>query len=313
MQKQERNRFLLGILGAILGAFIGTIPSILAYNLGNILVAVLSLIIATTSYYGYKLTKNKIEPKSYAIISISSILAITTATFIIVPAIYLLTKGYKASFGNLSIVYNIPEVRTGLIHDYIISLVFTVLGIGITFIFSNNQIKELDTEENSEASEKKQKEENYKRKKMIIIALIIVFVILTGIGYAIAGRKNKELSNEVAKKDSQNIIEEIDVESNEVEHIIPKTGLKFVPKDNLKILTQKQINEYFGQNVENYEIIAMDDTKTKMLYMLIDNGEDAKGLNTTEYIKATFGEDEEIEITDVTIAEVEFKKARSKA
>ncbi|MBR2785953.1 MAG: hypothetical protein IKD76_00350 [Clostridia bacterium] len=309
MKKQEKDLFLLGILWAIIGAFIGAIPSILVHNWGNILVAIASLSIPISSYCGYKLAKTAIDRKAYLVIAISSILAITTATFVMVPAVYLLTNGYKASFENLSILYNVPDARVQLIHDYIISLISTFLGTVGTAIYAARQTKEEKIEVNAE---KKYVEENSRSKKIIIAVLTTCFLILIVVGYVIAEKNNKKLATETAPKDSSNIIKEIDVETNELEHIISGTGLKFVPKDNLKILTAKQIKEYFGSDVKDYEIIAMDDDKTKMLYMLIDDGEPAQDLDTTQYLRKTFSQDENIEITDVVIAETNFKKVRGK-
>ena len=41
MEEQVKNRYFIGIFGALIGAFIGTIPWILAYVFGDVIYALL--------------------------------------------------------------------------------------------------------------------------------------------------------------------------------------------------------------------------------------------------------------------------------
>ena len=52
---KEKNNNLLGILGAVLGAFIGAIPWILVYVYGNLMFSFLAFVIALTAFKGYTL------------------------------------------------------------------------------------------------------------------------------------------------------------------------------------------------------------------------------------------------------------------
>ena len=89
MEEKQSSKILLGVIGAVIGAFVGAIPWILVYVFGNLIVALLSILIAVASYYGYKLTKAKIDKKLPVIVAISSIFAVTVSTFVIIPLISL--------------------------------------------------------------------------------------------------------------------------------------------------------------------------------------------------------------------------------
>lgn len=148
MEEPKNGKFILGILGATLGAFIGTIPWILVYVYANYIIAILSVIIAICSYYGYKITKAKIDKKLPFVIAISSILAITVSTFIISPLIMLSKEGLDASFENLQYLYTYKDISQAIMSDYFISLIFTVLGIGGIIKNLYVQIKDGVSEEN---------------------------------------------------------------------------------------------------------------------------------------------------------------------
>ena len=89
MEEQTKNKYLIGILGALLGAFIGSIPWILLYVFGNMIYAILSILIVAGAFYGYKLTKAKIDKKLPIILSIASFIAITATMLLIIPIIYI--------------------------------------------------------------------------------------------------------------------------------------------------------------------------------------------------------------------------------
>ncbi len=146
MEEKRSNSFLLGTIGAIIGASIGAIPWILVYAFGNWLVVLLAVPIGIASFYGYKVTKAKIDKKLPIVIAISSLIVVTIATFVIVPMIQLDKEGYEASFENLQILY---EYGAGaFVHDYIISLIFTALGIGGIVSNLHKQIKDgVDSED----------------------------------------------------------------------------------------------------------------------------------------------------------------------
>ena len=141
-EENVKNRYLLGTIGALIGAFIGSIPWILMYVFGNMMVALLSIIIVICSYYGYKITKAKIDKKLPIILSITSFIAISVTTLVIIPLCLLASEGFDISFENLQLLYQTDEFVSAIIQDYIVSLLFCVAVIGGIIVNLNKQIKE---------------------------------------------------------------------------------------------------------------------------------------------------------------------------
>ncbi len=142
MEEKQSSNIILGVIGAVIGAFVGAIPWILVYIFGNLIVALLSILIAVASYYGYKLTKAKIDKKLPVIVAISSIFAVTVSTFVIIPLILMAREGIDVSFDNLKLIYEYDQFRNGILRDYVISLVFTVIGISGIVSSLHKQIKD---------------------------------------------------------------------------------------------------------------------------------------------------------------------------
>ena len=142
MEEKQSSKILLGVIGAVIGAFVGAIPWILVYVFGNLIVALLSILIAVASYYGYKLTKAKIDKKLPVIVAISSIFAVTVSTFVIIPLILMAREGIDVSFDNLKLIYEYDQFRNGILRDYAISIIFTIIGISGIISTLNKQIKD---------------------------------------------------------------------------------------------------------------------------------------------------------------------------
>lgn len=64
---------------------------------------------------------------------------------VVIPLIELKQGGYIVSFSNLAILYTIDGFKTAIIKDYVISLIFTILGISGVIKNLKNQVT---TEEN---------------------------------------------------------------------------------------------------------------------------------------------------------------------
>lgn len=123
-----KNRF-LGFIGALIGGFIFTIPWILVYVYGNMLFSVLATFIAYGALLGYKKLGGKVDKKAPLIIVFVSLIVIIVTTLIIIPLCLLYKEGYVVNLHNLEVIYNISKFRNGIIHDLIISVLFTFLGI----------------------------------------------------------------------------------------------------------------------------------------------------------------------------------------
>lgn len=424
MEEQKNNKFLLGIIGATIGAFIGTIPWILMYIYGNLIVAILSVLIAIGSYQGYKLTKAAIDKKLPIIVAVTSVVAVTVATFIIIPLALLAKEDLGATFENLEIIYNESEFTSAIIGDYVISLIFTAVGIsgivsnlhkqikdGVTreelkINVSNTQqlvqpeelqaakdvfvkydalsknntvtkeevVQDLSTQiPESRAnevfnllktqqiirksggryyfSEKAQNSNLARNGKSIVIAVAIILVVVV-LMVVLAVANSNSSTNSKNKTSKYNVNNTIDIDMDEInqnlneisenisninnsinnttggnstsnttsdneenettsteyeeEHAIDVAGMNFIPKDDLLILTDEEIETYYGAEYTAYEIIAMDLEGTRILYCFIDEDVSIKDLSAEEFLEETLTGSDYDEIKTVDIAGFEF-------
>ena len=140
MEVEENNR-LLAILCSLIGGLIGCIPWILAYVYGNMIVALLAVFIAMAAWKAYNLAHGKVDKYVPAIIVIVSIISVTIATFVIIPALLLFKEGHSFSFSAIKELYEYGTFTSGITRDYLVSLLFTVLGISGVITNMNNQIR----------------------------------------------------------------------------------------------------------------------------------------------------------------------------
>ena len=107
MEKQEQKKSIVfGIIGAIIGAMIATIPWVLMYVYGEMILSLLAILIAMGALMGYQLFKGKITKQLPIIISI-------------IPM----------TWNNVEILYQSTEFKNALFKDLAISVAFTILGI----------------------------------------------------------------------------------------------------------------------------------------------------------------------------------------
>ncbi len=138
--EQENNR-LVAIIFSLIGGLIGTIPWVLVYVYGNMILALLALIIAVAAWKGYNLAKGKIDKYVPTIIVIVSVISVTIATFIIIPALLLLKGGSTVTIEALKGLYEYNSFASAITKDYLISLLFTFLGISGVITNMKNQIR----------------------------------------------------------------------------------------------------------------------------------------------------------------------------
>ena len=168
---KDENNNLLGILGAILGAFVGAIPWILVYVYGNLMFSILSFIIALVSFKGYTLLKGKVTKHTPLIIGIISVLTVIISTLIIIPGLILAKKGFAVNIKSIISLYNSSTFVFAIIRDLVIAIIFTILGISGVI----NQIKAKGLDE--EAAKEHSKKQNTLYTILIVIAIVISAVV----------------------------------------------------------------------------------------------------------------------------------------
>lgn len=124
-----KKNYFTGIIGALIGGILFTLPWILVYVYANWLLSILGAVIGFGAFTFYKLFKGKVDKKTPVIIIVASILSITIATFIIIPFWLIAKEGHGFSVFYFKYLYTSGEFVAGIIGDYIISLLFTMLGI----------------------------------------------------------------------------------------------------------------------------------------------------------------------------------------
>lgn len=141
MEEKISKKYLLGIFGALIGALIGAIPWVLLYVFADLMYSLLAIIIVVCSFYGYKFTKAKIDKKLPIILSITSFIAITITMFLIIPVCYLANELGQVSWEMIQAIYSSSEFLGSLMTDYLISLLFGAVVIGVIIYNLNKQLK----------------------------------------------------------------------------------------------------------------------------------------------------------------------------
>ena len=121
--KMEKSYF-MGIVGALLGGVVATIPWILLYIYGNMMLSILAFVIGYGALYGYKLFHGIVDKNTSWIITIVSLISVTVATLVVIPLWILHNQGYVISFEN-----TMSAFKSAILRDFVISIVFTLLGI----------------------------------------------------------------------------------------------------------------------------------------------------------------------------------------
>ncbi len=125
---EENKSYFKGILGALIGGLIATIPWILCYVYVNMMFSILAIFIGIASLKGYQLMKGKVDKKLPYIIGGISFISITIATLIIIPSLLLLKENVTPTINNLKILYSDSAFSSAIMKDYIVSILFTFLG-----------------------------------------------------------------------------------------------------------------------------------------------------------------------------------------
>ena len=141
IKEQKKGSYITGTIGAIIGGAIASIPWILVYAFGNMILAALTLLIAGGAFVGYKLLKGRIGKGLPAIITIVSIIVVTVVTLVVCPIILMAKEGVEVSVFNFKMLYSSSDMQAAIIQDLIMSLLFTGLGIAAIVRSISIQIK----------------------------------------------------------------------------------------------------------------------------------------------------------------------------
>ena len=120
--------YLKGIIGALIGGLIATIPWILLYIYGNMMSSFLAFFVGLGALKGYQY-KGISDRKLPTIITIVSLVSISIATLVIIPLILLLQESIGVSISNLVTLYSFSPFVSGIMRDYAVAILFTFIGL----------------------------------------------------------------------------------------------------------------------------------------------------------------------------------------
>src|SRR5699024_3651998 len=123
------------------GAIIGTIIFILISIMVSSIFTLLAILTVVGGFYGYKLTKAKIDKKLPIIIAIISFICITIAVLVIIPMGLLLNQGTQLSMDNLMALYQVNDNREIIFNSYAMSLLVGLIVVVVIIVNLNKQLK----------------------------------------------------------------------------------------------------------------------------------------------------------------------------
>ncbi len=157
--KPENNNYVLGVLGALLGGLIASIPWIVMYVYLEMLWSFMAFIIGYGAFIGYKAFKGKMDIKVPYIVGIVSILVVVFVTLYVIPSLLIVKEGITPTSEVISFLYSDSEFKSAIIQDLIFALLFTVLGVSGIFKTLKTQ-----AQNGEELTLKKKKQEETPKK-----------------------------------------------------------------------------------------------------------------------------------------------------
>lgn len=145
--KTKQGSYVTGIIGAVIGGLIATIPWVLAYVYGEMMLSILATLIAAGEFYGYKICKGRVSKALPIILMILAIIIVSVATLVIIPGALIQKEGINVSVQNIQRLYENKEFSTALMGDFAISVIFTILGASIITANIKKQIQNSDGED----------------------------------------------------------------------------------------------------------------------------------------------------------------------
>ena len=151
-KKKAKGSYITGIIGAVIGGIIATIPWILVYVYGQMMFSILAALIAFGEYYGYKIARGKVNKKLPVILMVMALVIVSITTLVVIPGLLIHNEGIAVTTENIQRLYQNSEFSTAIVKDFVISFIFTILGASI--VTSNVKRKLSNNEEDGKDSSK---------------------------------------------------------------------------------------------------------------------------------------------------------------
>ena len=151
-KKKAKGSYITGIIGAVIGGIIATIPWILVYVYGQMMFSILAALIAFGEYYGYKMARGKVNKKLPVILMVMALVIVSITTLVVIPGLLIHNEGIAVTTENIQRLYQNSEFSTAIVKDFVISFIFTILGASI--VTSNVKRKLSNNEKDGKDSSK---------------------------------------------------------------------------------------------------------------------------------------------------------------
>lgn len=157
---ERKESYFLGSIGGIIGGILISIPLIFGYTYSeSIFVLSTAMLIPFFEFYGYKWFKGKINNKFPTILLILTIISILVMIFIFIPVVLLIKSNLPISFGTIRNLYKNNNVLMNMLQDFLISLVFALLGVYIVGVIIKRKLLLEVSDINLFSSDNKEKKE----------------------------------------------------------------------------------------------------------------------------------------------------------
>lgn len=123
------KKYIKGILGAIIGGLVFSLPLVFTYLRFKQAVAILSFLIVFGAFMFYKMFGGKLTKKTPIIIAIISLIILTFAVFIVIPMFLIPKDGNYINLSNFNQLYLNNEFVFIMVCFYVVSLIFVISGV----------------------------------------------------------------------------------------------------------------------------------------------------------------------------------------
>ena len=124
------KKYVLPIIAGFLCGLVASLPWLLVYMYGNMIVAILAIPIALGVEFGYRKLNGERNKKLPIIIAVITIVDIIILCSICIPAAIIAREGYPITIFNFRMLYSNSEFMRALLGDLVVSVAFGILGIG---------------------------------------------------------------------------------------------------------------------------------------------------------------------------------------
>lgn len=124
----ETKRYIIACLGGVLGGVIASIPWLVLYMFGGLIVSALAVLIAPGVNYGYRKLKGRVNRKLPIIIIGISLFILVLINLLILPIYYCVRVELAVNIKNILNFITSAVYWQSLFRELIISTVFAIVG-----------------------------------------------------------------------------------------------------------------------------------------------------------------------------------------